>query len=151
MVDVVIQTKKKKGKGWHESADYTGKAPDHKAASTKDSMINMLRQPLILADPKNQENKLEKVDEGLYQFITDYYNNELPKRIVWKGKDFSEKTAKIEQKKLGAEWKIALSPYDKDRFVVVKEEPKLPLNKYIDEYKKDLEIIYKQQRAKGKI
>jgi len=89
-------------------------------------------------------------EDGLYQFIVDYYDNERSKRIIWKGKDFSEKSAKIELKKLGCGWKIELSPYEKNRFVVTKEEPKLPLNKYIEEYKKDLEIIYRQQQKRSK-
>ena len=87
-------------------------------------------------------------EDGLYEFIVDYYNNERPKRIIWKGKDYSEKSAKIELKKLGCGWKIELSPYEKGRFVVVREELKLPLKIYIEEYKKDFEIIYKQQQKR---
>lgn len=87
-------------------------------------------------------------DTGLHDFIVDYYRHEKPKRIVWKGKDFTEKTAKIEQRKMGCEWKIELSPYEKGRFIVTKDEPKLPLDEYIKEYKKDLEVIYKQQQKR---
>lgn len=34
-------------KGWYESPDYTGKAPEHREASNKNVFNNTLRQPLI--------------------------------------------------------------------------------------------------------
>lgn len=34
-----------KGKGWHELADHTGKAPEHVAAATRTSMKDTLRTP----------------------------------------------------------------------------------------------------------
>ena len=39
-------------------------------------------------------------------------------RILWKGKDFTEKTAKIEARKLGKNWLVEPSPYESGRFIV---------------------------------
>lgn len=118
----------------------TGKAPRHQEASIKTSLSSTLRDPILLQ---------HSIDDGLYRFILDYYNKEPLKRIIWKGKDFTEKTAKIEQKKLGIEWSVEKSPYSENRFIVTKIEQKEPFNEYLPKYKNDLKIIYDQQKKKG--
>lgn len=117
-----------------------GKAKRHYEVSTKKQYDSTLRLPIIPQEP---------IDPGLYQFIADYYNKEPQKRITWKGKDFTEKTARIEQKKLGNEWSIEKSPYSDGRFILTKIEQKIPLDDYIREYRNDLKIIYDQQKKKG--
>jgi len=42
--------KNKSGKGWHETADHTGKAPEHVIAATKADLKNILRQPQVKKD-----------------------------------------------------------------------------------------------------
>lgn len=118
----------------------TGKAPRHQKSSIKTSLLSTLRKPISLQ---------HSIDDGLYNFMLDYYNKEPLKRIIWKGKDFTEKTAKIEQKKLGIEWSIEKSPYSENRFAVTKIEQKEPFNEYLIKYKNDLKIIYDQQKRKG--
>jgi len=46
------------------------------------------------------------------------------KRVLWKGKDFTLKSAQIECRKLGIGWEIAESPYpdSKDRYIVFRYE-----------------------------
>lgn len=82
------------------------------------------------------------------KFIEDYQKTNETGRILWKGKDFTETTVKIEVKKLGVGWKVEKSPYEKGRFVIVKEKAQMPLEEYKKEYGEELSIIWKQFNSK---
>jgi hypothetical protein len=49
-------------------------------------------------------------------------------QILWKGKDFTRKTAEIKARKLGKEWKVEDSPYESGRFVVTRTKTKEEIN-----------------------
>ena len=106
--------------------------------------IEVIQEILQKSQPQKEPWQMAK-DE----FIEDYYKKDKNNRTIWKGKDFTEATAKIEAHKLGSEWKIEASPHEKGRFIVVKETAKTPINEYKKEYGNDLEVVHKQMVKKA--
>ncbi len=53
--------------GWHEKADHTGKAPEHKAAATKNKLSTTSRTPMVGAE-LDKIDKTDKIDPEEYSY-----------------------------------------------------------------------------------
>jgi len=110
----IVSSKKKKGKGWKEAADVSGKAPRHKAAATRRKVAGVSKAPQVRKEKdwkKVAKKELErelgvKTKTGSYEYYEDLdaialksktgkkANNGEREWIVFKNQESADEAAK---------------------------------------------------------